>query len=46
MRSCNREKLTVTSEELTGKYRMDFESALLVISEYVSFLTDIVDAKN
>ena len=44
--SCNREKLTITAEELTGKYKMDFESALLVISEYVDFLTDIVNTKN
>ena len=44
--SCNRENLTLSGAELTNKYNVDFESALLVISEYVSFLTDIVNAKN
>lgn len=44
--SCNRENITITSAEMVDKYNMDFESALLVINEYVGFLTDIVNAKN
>lgn len=44
--SCNRENVAITSAELVGKYNMDFESALLVINEYVGFLTDVVNAKN
>lgn len=44
--SCNREGLVIKGEELTGKYNMDFESLLLVLGEYASFLTDILKAKN
>ena len=44
--SCNREKLTVTADELRGKYRLGLEEVLLVYGSYTEFLTDIVQQKN
>lgn len=44
--SCNREGLTVTAEELRGKYKMGLEEVLLVYGSYADFLTDIVKEKN
>ena len=42
--SCNRERITITPEELRGKYNMDLDSLLLVYEGYMGFLNDI--AKN
>lgn len=44
--NCNRNFVTVTVEELRGKYGMDLESLLLFYSAYLDFISEIHDAKN
>ena len=44
--SCNRDFVTVTAEELRGKYRMDLESAILFFSAYMDFIAGITNEKN
>jgi len=44
--SCNRERLTLSAEDLRGKYRMGLEEVLLVFGSYMEFITDIVKEKN
>lgn len=44
--SCNREHITLTPDELRGKYNMELEDLLLVFSGYMGFLTDIANEKN
>ena len=44
--SCNRSFITVTAEELSGKYRMDLESLLIFFGAYTDYITEITNAKN
>ena len=44
--NCNRSFITVTVEELRGKYRMDLESLVVFFGAYVDFLNEIANAKN
>lgn len=44
--SCNREYITITAEELSGKYNIDLDAALLIYREYLSFLSGIAAEKN
>lgn len=44
--SCNREGITVTGEELLGKYRMTLESAVVFFSAYMDYITGITNQKN
>lgn len=44
--SCNRDFIKVTAKELTDKYNMDLESAILFFSAYMDFITEITKEKN
>lgn len=44
--SCNREGITITGEELLGKYRMTLESAVVFFSAYMDYITGITNQKN
>ena len=44
--SCNRDDLTVTKEELRGKYRMNLENMLIFFSAYIEFINEITHEKN
>ena len=44
--NCNRSFITVTPEELRGKYRMDLEMLLIFFGAYVDFINEIANAKN
>lgn len=44
--SCNRDFLTITAEELRGKYNMDLESAVIFFNAYLDFLNTIISEKN
>lgn len=44
--SCNRDRVTVTGEELRVKYRLDLESMIVFFDAYVDFINEITNAKN
>lgn len=44
--SCNRSFLTVTVEDLRGKYRMELEDLLLFFNMYFDFITELTNEKN
>ncbi len=44
--NCNLNYVTVTPEELRGKYRMDLESLVIFFGAYTDFLNEITNAKN
>lgn len=44
--NCNRSFITVTPEELSGKYRMNLESLLIFFGAYIDFIDEITKAKN
>lgn len=44
--SCNREGISITAEELLGKYRMTLESAVVFFSAYMDYITGITNQKN
>lgn len=44
--SCNRDGLTVTKEELRGKYHMNLENMLIFFGAYIDFINEITHEKN
>lgn len=44
--NCNRSFVTVTAEELSGKYRMNLESLVIFFGAYVDFIELITNSKN
>lgn len=44
--SCNRDFIQITAEELRGKYRVDLESAIIILANYNEFIEEIQGAKN
>lgn len=44
--SCNLDFLTVTAEELRGRYHMDLYSAMVFFGAYLDFINEIANAKN
>lgn len=44
--NCNRSFVTVTAEELAGKYRMNLESLVIFFGAYVDFIKLVTNSKN
>jgi hypothetical protein len=44
--SCNRDGVTVTVEDLRGKYRFDLETLFIFYGAYLEFINEIKNAKN
>jgi hypothetical protein len=44
--NCNRSSVTVTAEELRGKFRMNLETLIIFFGAYVDFISEITNAKN
>lgn len=44
--SCNLDFLTITADELRGRYRMDLYSAIVFFNAYLDFINEIANAKN
>ena len=44
--SCNVSGITVTGEELRGKYKMEFVDVIVFYSLYMDFIDEIKSAKN
>lgn len=44
--NCNRSFITVTAEELRGKYNLDLEGLLMFFQAYIDFISEITNAKN
>jgi hypothetical protein len=44
--SCNRSGLTVTVDDLRGKYQFNLEMLIMFFSAYIDFISEIANAKN
>lgn len=44
--SCNRDGVTVTVDDLRGKYRFDLETLFIFYGAYLEFINEIKNAKN
>jgi len=44
--SCNADNITVTAEELRGKYRVGFMGITAIFAGYLEFLSELNNAKN
>lgn len=44
--SCNRNGLTVTAEDLSGKYRLNLEALIVFYNVYTDFINEMINAKN
>lgn len=44
--SCNLDHLTVTGQELRGKYGLELDDAIIFFGVYLDFLAEIQNAKN
>lgn len=44
--SCNRNGLTISADELRGKYKMTFEALIVFYSFYVDFIDEVKNLKN
>lgn len=44
--SCNAEGVTVTADDLRGKYRMRSEALIVLYSAYADFIASVSNAKN
>jgi len=44
--SCNREGITVTADDLRGKYKFNFETLVIFYQAYIDFITGITNEKN
>ena len=44
--SCNQEGLTVTVDDLRGRYKLNLEALIVFFNVYLDFLGEITNAKN
>lgn len=44
--SCNRERLTITSADLQGKYGVDIWTLVAILNAYTDFISEIKNEKN
>lgn len=44
--SYNRDFIRVTADDLRGKYRVDLEALLLIMSAYLDFIQTLINEKN
>lgn len=44
--SCNRSGVTVTADELRGKYKINLEALIIFFAAYIEFIDEITNAKN
>lgn len=44
--SCNKEGITITAEDLRGKYHVEWLVLLVLLKDYMSFINEIKAAKN